>query len=347
VDKLPIMKNLENILQKENFTRDEIITLLGITNDDEISLLREKANKIRLENCGNEIHIRALLDFSNYCEENCAFCELREDNFSVNRYRLNADEIIEIAKKISNLGFKTLFLQSGEDSYYDPDIIAYVIYTIKQQTDLALTLNIGPRNFDDYRAWRLSGADRYFLKFYTSNSTLYAINHKKKNLYDKISHLKFLKRIGYQIGTGNIIGLPHQTIEDIADDILLCKELDVDMVSFAPFLPHPFTPYQNKKSADIRVVLNTISIARILMKNVHIHAGNALDTLSKDGRFNAIKSGANIIVSDLSGFVPNKNYGKIPSVDNTLNFTQELSLKAEQIGLKIASSYGNSLKMSI
>lgn len=341
------MNNLENILKKEDFSREEIITLLSLRSDEEIALLRKKANKIRFENCGNEIHIRALLDFSNYCEENCAFCELREDNFAVNRYRISADEIIEIAKKISNLGFKTIYLQSGEDSFYDPDIIAYIIYTIKQQTDLALTLNIGPRNFDDYRAWKLAGADRYFLKFYTSNSTLYSINHKKKNLFDKISHLKFLKRIGYQTGTGNIIGLPHQTIEDIADDILLCKELDVDMVSFAPFLPHPFTPYQNKKAADIIIVLNTISIARILMKNVHIHAGNALETLAKDGRFNAIKAGANIIVSDLSGFVSSKNNYKIPTVENTLNYTQELSLKVEQLGLKIAANAGNSLKMTI
>ncbi len=341
------MKIIKDILQKDNFTRDDIITLLSLKEEEEISLLREKANKIRVGSCGNEIHIRALLDFSNYCEENCAFCELREDNFSVNRYRLSADEIIEIAKKISNLGFKTIFLQSGEDSFYDPDIIAYIIYTIKQQTDLALTLNIGPRNFDDYRAWKLAGADRYFLKFYTSNSTLYSINHKKKNLFEKISHLKFLKRIGYQTGTGNIIGLPHQSIEDIADDILLCKELDVDMVSFAPFLPHPFTPYQNKKQADINLVLNTISIARILMKNVHIHAGNALDTLVKEGRFNAIKAGANIIISDLTGFVPLKNYTKIPSVENTLNYTQELSLKVEQLGLKIAANAGNSLKMTV
>lgn len=341
------MKRIENILQKEDFDRDDIIALLSLKDEKDISLLREKANNIRLNNCGNELHIRALLDFSNYCEENCAFCELREDNFAVNRYRISADEIIEIAKKISNLGFKTIFLQSGEDSFYDPDIIAYIIYTIKQETDLALTLNIGPRSFDDYRAWKLSGADRYFLKFYTSNSTLYAINHKKKNLFEKISHLKFLKRIGYQTGTGNIIGLPHQTIEDIADDILLCKELDVDMVSFAPFIPHPFTPYQNQKPADINLVLNTISIARILMKNVHIHAGNALDTLEKEGRFKAIKAGANIIISDLTGFISYKNSSKVPLPENTLNYTQQLSLKIEELGLKISTNYGNSLKMII
>ncbi len=341
------MKNLENILNKDEFSREEIIYLISLKSNVEKNLIRERAKNYLIKEFSNEIHTRALVNFSNYCEENCTFCDLREDNFTVKRYRLEADEIIEIAKKISNLGFKTIFLQSGEDSYYDPDIIAYIIYSIKQQTDLALTLNIGPKNFDDYRSWKLAGADRYFLKFYTSNSALYSINHNKKNLFDKISHLKFLKRIGFQIGTGSIIGLPHQTIEDIADDLLLCKELDADMVSFSPFIPHPFTPYQNQKYADIDIVLNTIAVARLMLKNVHIHATSTLDLLDKAGRFKALQSGANVVVIDLSSLSKIKHLSEISPIEKSFDYLNNLSMFVEESGYKISSTVGNSLKMSV
>lgn len=340
------MKNIENILNKDEFTREEIIELISLKSDNEKDLLRERAKNYLIKKVSNEIHPRALINFSNYCEENCTFCDLREDNFTIKRYRLDANDIIEIAKKISNLGFKTIFLQSGEDSYYDPDIISYIIYSIKQQTDLALTLNIGPKNFDDYRSWKIAGADRYFLKFYTSNSVLYSINHKKKNLYDKISHLKFLKRIGYQIGTGSIIGLPHQTIDDIADDLILCKELDADMISLSPFIPHPFTPYQNQKKADLDIVLNTIAVARIMLKDVHIHAASSLDLLEKSGQFRALQAGANVVVIDFSSLANIKPLTKISPLQKSFDYINNLSVFAEDAGYKISSTVGNSLKIS-
>ncbi|MFH0736933.1 MAG: [FeFe] hydrogenase H-cluster radical SAM maturase HydE [bacterium] len=335
----------KEILSKEKLNRDDIISLLKITDETDLEILFSTANYIREKYCGNEVHIRAVIEFSNYCEENCSYCELREDNFSVKRYRLDADEIIETAKKISNMGFRTIYLQSGEDSFYDTDIIAYIIYSIKQSTDVAITLNIGQRNFEDYKTWKIAGADRYFLKFHTSNSVLYSMYHKKKNLFEKINHLKYLKRLGYQIGTGNIIGIPHQTIEDIADDIILCQELDVDMASFTPFIPHPFTPFQNKPKADLGLVYKTIAVSRILLKNIHVHACNSLEEIGKNGRECALKVGANIIIPDFSTETNSKLLLHPSKIKKMLENTEFISSKIELLGFKIATSQGNSLKL--
>ena len=153
-------------------------------------------------------HVRGIIDFSNYCSQNCLYCGLREDNFALPRYRMTPDEIIETAQQITNHGIYTIVLQSGEDSFFDTDLIAYIIYSIKQKSNTAITLSLGERGFDEYRTWKIAGADRYLLKHETANSKLYSIYHLKQKLSDRVAHLKFLKRIGYQIGSGNMIGMP-------------------------------------------------------------------------------------------------------------------------------------------
>lgn len=336
---------IKEILSKSNLSRSDIIQLLLITDQNELELLFNSANQLREQYCGNEIHIRSVIEFSNYCEENCSYCELREDNFAVSRYRLDADEIINVAKKISNMGFRTIYLQSGEDSYYDTDMIAYIIYSIKQNSDLKLILDLGQRSFDEYRAWKIAGADDYYLQFHTSNSTLYSLYHKKKNLFEKINHLKYLNRLGYKVGTGNIIGIPHQTIEDIADDLLLCLELNIDMAAFTPFIPRPFTPFQNKPKVNIGLVYKTIAVARILLKHVSINACNALDELEFNGREGALKVGANIIIPNFSKDINKKIKLQPEKIKEMLENTETITSKIELMGLKISTSKGNSLSL--
>lgn len=340
---------LDELLYKEDLTKEEIIFLLSISNKDDQQRLFNRADQVRFQYCGNEVHLRGIIELSNYCDQNCIYCGLREDNYKLTRYRMTPEEVIETAHVISNLGIYTIVLQSGEDHYYDTDMIAYIIYQIKQNADVAITLSLGERGFEEYRTWKIAGADRYLLKHETANPILYSKNHSNQKLEDRLSHLRFLNNIGYQIGSGNMIGLPWQTIEDIADDILLCREFDLDMAAFGPFIPSPNTPYANKTAGDVDLTLRTMAIARIVLKNVHIPATTALATLDDDGRIKGLNAGANIVMPDLTPSPYREQYQIYPDRkcinDNPLSCKGCLQLQIESIGRKISGSRGDSLKI--
>jgi biotin synthase len=230
-------------------------------------------------------------------------------------------------------------------------MIAYLIYSIKQTANIAITLSLGERRYDEYRAWKIAGADRYILKYTTSNAKHYELYHKNKNLSDRINHLKFLKGLGFQVGSGNIIGLPFQTLDDIANDILLSKEIDFDSAIFSPFIPAPFTPYQNKRGVDIDLTLKTIAVARIVLKNMHIPAPSSLGKIDTQGRIKGLEAGANVVTPDFtpqmykSPITPNK-LKKTELRDSSL-IKSNLSLQIESIGRKIADNKGDSFKHQI
>lgn len=342
---------LEKILNRDDFTRDEIIYLLNLKNEDDIKRLFSKADEIRKIYCGDEVHLRGVIEFSNYCDENCMYCGLREDNFSISRYRMTPEEIIETAKVISNSGIKTVVLQSGEDGYFDTDMIAYVIYSIKQNSDVAVTLSLGDRGFEEYRNWKIAGADRYLLKHETANPKLFSIYHNGENLEERINHLRYLKSLGYQIGAGNLVGLPRQTIEDVADDILLMHELDVHMAAIGPFIPSPFTPYQNKKHGSVELTLKTMAVTRIVMKEVHIPATTALDSIDNFGREKGLNCGANVVMPNFTPHPHRENY-IIYSNKRGINDEPEIVHKnivkrIEALGRKISHSRGDSPKLNL
>jgi biotin synthase len=339
---------LEQILNSENLSKEEIVYLLNLTNEADKQKLFARADEVRARYCGEEVHLRGIIEFSNYCEQNCLYCSLREDNFALTRYRMTPEEIIEAAKTVSNLGIFTIVLQSGDDRYYDTDMIAYILYQIKQQADVAVTLCLGERGFDEYRAWKIAGADRYLLKYETANEKLYSTYHKNQRLEERLNHIRFLKTLGYQVGSGNMIGLPMQTVEDIADDLLLCKELDLDMAAFGPFIPSPHTPYQNKTSGDEELTLRAIAVARLVLKDVHIPATTALATLDEDGRVRGLNVGANIIMPDMTPNPYREKYLIYPDrkclAESPLTCKACLELQVEAIGRKISYSKGDSLK---
>jgi len=343
--------NLEEILYKKELNREEIIFLLNLSNQEDIQKLYNRADEVRAEYCGDEVHLRGIIDFSNYCEQNCLYCGLRADNTHLQRYRMTTEEIIETAKQIINSGIFTIVLQSGEDNYYDSDLIAYIIYSIKQIADVAITLSLGERSFSEYQTWKIAGADRYLLKHETANPKLYSIYHLHQQLNERIAHLKYLKKLGYQVGSGNMIGLPMQTVEDIADDILLCKDLDLDMAAFGPFIPSPNTPYRSKKPASVELTLKTMAVARIVLKSVHIPATTALATLDENGRIKGLKAGANVIMPDFTPF-PYREHYQIYANRKCINDDPKscrscLQLQIESIGRKISTSRGDSLKMKL
>jgi biotin synthase len=343
--------NIENILNSDNLTREEIIYLLSLNNDQDIEKLFSKAAQITSEHFGDEVYLRGVIEFSNYCSQHCMYCGLREENLIVNRYRMSAEEILDCAKLIYNSGIRTIVLQSGEDSFYDTDLISYLIYSIKRQYDVAITLCLGQRNFEEYKTWKIAGADRYLLKHESANPKLYSTYHRKAKLDERIQHLKYLKRIGYQLGTGNMIGLPLQTIDDIADDILLCKELDADMTAFGPFIPANNTPYQNKSTGSVELTLKTIAVARLVMKTSHIPSTTSLDSIDNLGREKGLEAGANVVMPNFTPYPYRENYqiyrNKRGMLDDPTDSHTVIKSRIEATGRKVAYSKGHSLKPHI
>ncbi|MBU1098340.1 MAG: [FeFe] hydrogenase H-cluster radical SAM maturase HydE [Ignavibacteriae bacterium HGW-Ignavibacteriae-2] len=343
--------NIKEILyNKDSYSREEIIFLLNLSDSVEIDKLFQRAKEIRDSYFGKEIHLRGVIEFSNYCTQHCLYCGLREENLIIPRYRMSAEEILDTAKIIYNNGIRTIVLQSGEDSFFDTDLISYLIYSIKRQYDVAITLSLGQRGFDEYKTWKIAGADRYLLKHESANPKLYSIYHKKAKLDERIQHLKFLKRIGYQIASGNMIGLPNQTVADIADDILLCRELDVDMAAFGPFIPSINTPYQNMPAGDTLMTQKVMAVVRLVLKNVHIPATTALDSIDDFGREKGLSAGANVIMPNFTPAPYRENYliytNKRGINEDPLDIHSQIKSRIEALGHNISQSRGDSIKRS-
>lgn len=337
------------ILRKESLNRKDIVSLLEVEDPKEHELLYSRANEIREQYSGNEIYLRGIIEFSNYCEQNCLYCGLRSRNRILQRYRMDENLILKTAEIIKSNGIKTIVLQSGEDSLCTCEFITRIIRQIKNNMDIAITLSLGERKFDEYEAWKEAGADRYLLKHETANPKLYSIYHQHQILGERLKHLKFMKAIGFQIGSGNLIGLPYQTIEDIANDILLCKKLDVDMASFSPFIPSPETPYRGKKSPDINLVLKVMAVARIVLKKAHIPATTALASMHKDGRKLGLLAGANVIMPNFTPSIFSAKYRIYPNKKSDSDISRvldELNKLTESLNLKIVSSRGDAIRPS-
>ncbi len=341
------MLKLNRILHKEELTKDEIFFLLSLKNERDLDLLFHTANSIRAMHCGEEVHLRGIIEISNNCEQDCLYCGLRNSNQKLQRYRMTSLEIMETAENIYLSGIKTVVLQSGEDQLLTKSFISKIIKEIKNNFGLALTLSFGERQFDDYLEWKKAGADRYLLKHETANAKKYSIYHLGQKLNERLNHLKFLKSIGFQIGSGNIIGLPHQTIEDIADDILLCKKLNADMVSFSPFIPSPDTPYRNQQIADVNLTLKTIATARISLKNVHMPATTAFAVLINKGYEKGLMIGANVIMPNFTALKFYESYEIYPKdvlIKNYHNSLYDIKESILKLGRSFSNAVGDSLK---
>lgn len=293
------MTYLNNILEKAYKThilnKEEIEYFLSNDNDE----LFQTANKIRQENVGDDVHLRGLIEFSNICKSSCKYCGLRSPNTNVERYRLTPDEILHFAKEGIKLGYKTLVLQSGEDSYYTTDVLCPVISEIKKN-DVAITLSIGERSTEEYEAFKNAGADRYLLRIETTDKELYKKLHPNMSFDNRIRCLNDLKNLGYEVGTGCLVGLPEQTISSLADDILFFKSIDTDMIGIGPFIPHPDTPLKSKQNPkNFDMALKVMAITRLLLPDINIPATTAMETLNPQGRIIALKSGANVVMPNI------------------------------------------------
>lgn len=274
--------------------------LIDILKDDSINEeLFKKADKVRKDSVGDEVHLRGLIEFSNICKCFCKYCGLRCENKSLDRYRIKPDDIVKYAQKAVEMGYRTIVLQSGEDAYYTREVMCNIIAEIKK-LDAALTLSIGERSYDDYKAFKDAGADRYLIRIETTDKNLYQQMHPNMDFDNRVACLKNLKKIGFETGSGCLVGLPNQTVESLANDILFFKELDADMIGIGPFLPHPQTPLKDIEHGNFTLALKVMALTRLMLPNINIPATTAMETLSPNGRIIALQSGANVVMPNVT-----------------------------------------------
>ncbi len=326
-------------LNTNNAKKSDIINLL---NADNIEIYKS-ANELRSSHKGDNIHLRGLIEFSNICKCTCKYCGLRCENKEIKRYRLSEEEIINTANKAVNLGFKTIVLQSGEDSFFTTEKLCRIIKKIKK-LDVAITLSIGEKNYEEYKALKEAGADRYLLRIETTDANLYKELHPKMSQANRFECLENLKLLGFETGTGCLVGLPNQTIESLADDILYFKELNADMIGIGPFIPHPDTPLANSSSDNFDLALKVMAITRLILPDINIPATTAMETLRQNGRLIALNSGANVVMLNITDnnykekyeIYPNKS-GSKSIVENEIDNIKE---KFKIIGRKISQTKG-------
>jgi biotin synthase len=345
---MSIEKTIDKIAKTSNASIEDIVKILSSDCD---GYLFEKSNQIRKEYCGDEIHIRGIIEFSNYCRCNCFYCGINRKNKNVSRYRMDLGEIVEYAKNAYKVGYKTVVLQSGEDMWYTKEKISYVVQEIKKIGNIAITLSVGERSYEDYKQWKLDGADRFLLKHETADEKLYNTLHPHSSFANRLRCLKWLKELGYQVGSGFMIGLPGQTLETIAKDILLLKELDVDMVGIGPFIPHPKTELRNAKKGNANLTLKALALTRILLKKPHLPTTTALEVTDIDSRKNAFFAGANVIMRKVHPFKYRKLYEIYPNPNINNKGVSEERTEIEEyiklIGRKVSVTRGDAINKAV
>jgi len=288
--------------------RQEIIAWWREGDPGRLESLWRRADAVRREWVGDAIHLRGLIEISNHCVRGCAYCGLRAENRGLARYRMTADEVLAAARKAVEFGYGTVVLQSGEDYGLATAWLADVVRQIKAETPLAVTLSLGERPQADLDAWRQAGADRYLLRFETANRALYERIHPALSgrRSDRMAILRALRELGYEVGSGVMVGIPGQTVEDLANDLETFRALDLDMIGLGPYLAHPSTPLgrepQVSEVADSEAMTyKMLALARLMCPRANIPSTTALATVNpEDGREQGLQCGANVVMPNLT-----------------------------------------------
>lgn len=293
--------NVIKASKQRKLQKNEIKYLLQLEGP-ELEALFSEAEMMRKTLIKDFFCIHGIIEFSNYCVNDCNYCGLRFQNKAIKRYRMSDDEIVKTVGEGADLGYKLFVLQSGEDPYYTKEKLVELMRKIKEKHKVFIFISIGERDYETYKALKEARADGVLFRFETSNSDLFTKIHPKgKSLKNRFKHLKFMKELGYFIASGSIVGLPGQTLDDLADDIMTIRDHEFDMVSMGPFVPCPNTPYYNEKPGSTDTMLKMIAILRLEMKDTRIPVVTAHETLDpEEGRKKAIKAGANAMMFNLT-----------------------------------------------
>lgn len=324
-------------------SKKEIIDLLS--DEENQNELFTKADEIRRQYVGDEVHLRGLMEFSNICRNNCLYCGIRRENSQLKRYRMSPEEIIQTAKQAANIGFKTIVMQSGEYLHFSNDVMCDILREIKK-FDVAITLSLGERDYEDYKLWKEAGADRYLIRIETTDKDLYHRLDPGMSWQNRYNCTMWLKELGYELGSGIMVGLPEQTIESIAEDLLFLRDIDVDMAGIGPFIPAPNTPLADEEGGSLNLALRTMAVMRLLMPDINIPATTAMESLHPEGRIMALKAGANVVMPNITSSEYKNLYTLYPNKTNVdkAQSNTDIVAKITAIGRTIGKGYGEHKK---
>ncbi|MBR6094137.1 MAG: [Lachnospiraceae bacterium] len=336
---------ITKLQNRHDLTDEEFLELLQTDSYDDV--LHKAADEVRRSVYGDEVFLRGLIEFTNYCKNNCNYCGIRCGNTNVERYRLSKEEILSCCETGFKLGFRTFVLQGGEDPYFTDERICDLVKSIKSAyPDAAVTLSIGEKEKDSYRKFKEAGADRYLLRHETATEEHYAalhpaelsLAHRKQCLFD-------LKELGFQVGAGFMVGSPGQTNEHLIADLRFLQKLQPDMIGIGPFIPHEDTIYRNEKAGDLAMTLRLLSILRLMFPYVLLPATTALATIDPKGREKGLKCGANVVMPNLSPVEFRKQYSlydnKVCTGEEAAECAACLEARVKAAGYRIVSSRGD------
>ena len=300
---------IEKAERTHRLTEAELSALLA---DDGVEeALAAAADHVRRATVGDEVHLRGLIEFSSYCRQNCLYCGLRRDNEKAQRYRLTRAEIVALAEKAKAAGYPTVVMQSGEDAWFTAERLADIVRDVKR-LGLTVTLSVGERTTEEYRVLREAGADRFLLRIETTDREIYERLDPGMSFENRLRCLEDLKRLGYEVGTGCLIGLPGQTMDSLARDVLFFQKIDADMVGIGPLVPNGDTPLGSEPPGDMRLVRRMVSAIRLLLPEANIPATTAMETLQPGARELMLRSGANVMMPNVTEGEARQKYALYP-----------------------------------
>lgn len=345
-------KSLIDRLENEHaLTREQWTELIRNRTSEAAEYLFERARKIRIRHYGHGIYIRGLIEFTNYCKNDCYYCGIRKSNQNAVRYRLSREQILDCCRHGYELGFRTFVLQGGEDGWFTDDRLEDIVSSIRSGwPDCAITLSVGERSRKSYQRLFDAGADRYLLRHETRDYSHYRKLHPKElSPRNRQKCLWNLKEIGYQVGSGFMVGSPYQTPENLADDMLFLTELNPQMVGIGPFIPHHDTPFADQRAGTMELTLFMLGLIRLLLPKVLLPSTTALGTIAPDGREKGILAGANVVMPNLSPEQVREKYllydNKICTGDEAAESLKSLNARMQAIGYHLTVSRGDSLNI--
>ena len=345
------IKLIDKLYQKHTLSDAEWTSLIASRTPELSEYLFSLARDVRERYYGKDIYVRGLIEFSNYCKNDCLYCGIRRNNRNVHRYRLEEDMILSCCREGYELGFRTFVLQSGEDASYTEDRLANLIRKIRRNfPDCAITLSVGEWERSSYQAFFDAGADRYLLRHETYNDKHYSMLHPASLSAKKRRQCLWeLKEIGYQVGTGFMVGAPFQTAQLLSEDMLFLEELNPQMVGIGPFIPHHNTPFKDEAAGTLELTLFLLGCIRLMLPKVLLPSTTALGTIHPKGRELGILSGANVVMPNLSPTEVRKDYllydNKICTGDESAQCRRCLEQRMESIGYRIVTARGDSLNI--
>lgn len=343
-----VTAKLGSACEKFDLTDAELADILENPVYDEP--LRDKADEIRRKVFGGDVYIRGLIEFTNHCKNDCFYCGIRRGNGGVHRYRLDKEQILKCCREGYSLGFRTFVLQGGEDEYFTDEIMCDIISSVRAaHPDCAITLSIGEKSRDSYRAFFDAGANRYLLRHETADSAHYSKLHPRcMSLENRKRCLFDIKDIGYQVGSGFMVGSPFQTTECLIKDLRFLQRLDPDMIGIGPYLTHNGTPFKNRKNGSLALTLKLVSLLRLMFPYALIPATTALGTIAPNGRELGLKAGANVVMPNLSPTDVRGDYelyeNKICTGDEAAQCRGCLEQRVKSAGYRIVTDIGDSPK---